>query len=156
MTDTDRQDDDVRVARATIERLTTDAGRFVVACKDTGTIPAPVTGARFETAADAERARAAAERYRDAFRSVDPDLPRYDLVVSEADDGSVEFASVRERTGGRRANGLPRSRRTVTVAGDGDDEWLEVENAPVVHFQGPDAPLDDEVIARQLSASLDR
>ena len=42
----------------------------------------------------------------------------------------------------------------MTLAGDGRDEWLRIENAPVVHLRGPDALLDDEVIERQLRATL--
>jgi hypothetical protein len=152
MTEDDRPADAVREARATVERLTTSDGDYMLACKDTGRRPAPVTGARFDSVEGAKQARAAAESYRDALRSVDPDLPSFDLVVSEREPGSVEMASVRERTSDRRANGLPRARRTVTVAGDRDDEWLRLENGPVVHFRGPDAPLDDEVVARQLDA----
>lgn len=142
-------------ARDRIRALAADDGRFVVVCRRTGASPAPVTGASFATYPTARRARDAASAYRNALREVDPGLPEYDLGVVEAPGGSVEVASVRHRTGDRRANGLPRSRRTVTVAGDGNDEWLRVENGPVVHLQGPESRLDDEVVARQLDATLE-
>jgi hypothetical protein len=36
------------------------------------------------------------------------------------------------------------------MAGAGSDEWLRVENAPVVDLVGPETLLDDEVVERQL------
>jgi hypothetical protein len=88
------------------------------------------------------------------LNDLEPSLPSHDLAVSEAWDDTLRFANVRETTTDRRENGLPRSSRTVTLAGDGRDEWLRIENAPVVHLRGPDALLDDEVIERQLRATL--
>jgi hypothetical protein len=141
-------------ARERVEALATEDGAFVVAGTETGVSPPPVSRARFGSYDDAERARDAAERYREAMRDLDPGLERYDLVACEVAGTDAGFASVRETTADRRANGLPRTRRTVTVASDGRDEWLRVENAPVVHLAGPDAPLDDEVIERQLRTTL--
>lgn len=46
-----------------------------------------------------------------------------------------------------RRNGLPRAESNVTLAGDGYDEWLRIENAPVVHLSGPDSLLDDELVS---------
>jgi len=145
----------IRAARDTVAALRSTDGGFVVSCRESGIRPAPVTDARFDTHADAQRACDAAHRYRDAMRTLDPSLSRYDLVVSPIDETALEVASVRELTDRRRANGLPASRRTVTLAGTGSDEWLRVENGPVVHFTGPDSLLDDEVIARQLRSKLD-
>ena len=145
----------IRAARETVAALRSADGDFVVACRESGIRPEPVTDARFDSHSDAQRACDAARRYRDAMRTLDPSLSRYDLVVSPVDEAGLEVASVRERTGRRRANGLPESRRTVTLAGTGSDEWLRVENGPVVHFTGPDSLLDDEVIARQLRSKLD-
>lgn len=141
-------------ARERVEALAASTGEFVVACKDTGVSPPPVADARFESYAAAECARDAAVDYRDALRDLDPSLPAYDLVVAEPADVAVGFASTREPTTERRENGLPRSRRVVTLTGDGRDEWLEVENAPVVDLVGPDALLDDEVVERQLRATV--
>lgn len=139
-------------ARERVEALTAEAGPFVVACVDTGVQPPPVSEVAFDTYEAAERARDAAVEYRAALRELDPSLPDHDLAVCEATDTAVEFASVRETTTDRRANGLPRATRTVTLTGEGRDEWLRVENAPVVDFVGPEALLDDEVVERQLQA----
>ncbi len=140
----------LRRARERVDELTVPDGAFAVACVDTGVQPPPVSGAAFETYEHAERALAAAVDYREALRVLDPSLPTYDLAVCEPAEAAVGFASVRETTTERRANGLPRSKRIVTLTGDGHDEWLRVENAPVVDLVGPDALLDDEVIERQL------
>lgn len=145
---------DLLWARERVETLAVPTGEFAVTCKDTGVSPPPVSDARFETFATAERARDAATDYRETLRDLDPSLPAYDLAVAEPPDTTVGFASVRETTTDRRANGLPRSRRIVTLTGDGRDEWLQVENAPVVHLTGPDSLLDDEVVERQLQATF--
>jgi hypothetical protein len=139
-------------ARERVEELADSDGAFAVACAETGVRPPPVWGARFPSFEAAERARNAAVAYREALRTLDPGCESYDLVVCEETDSSLGFASVRETTGGRRENGLPRTRRTVTLAGDGRDEWLQVQNAPVVDLVGPEALLDDEVVERQLRA----
>ena len=137
-------------ARDRVDALAVEGGPFRVACAETGVSPPPVSDARFDSFADAERARDAAVDYRAALRKLDPGLVSYDLAVCETRDTSLGFASVRETTARRRENGLPRTRRTVTLAADGPDEWLRVENAPVVHLVCPEARLDDEVVERQL------
>jgi hypothetical protein len=139
-------------ARERVEEVADPDGAFAVACAETGVRPAPVSSVRFASFADAERARDAAVAYREALRGLDPSCESYDLVVCEETESSLGFASVRETTGDRRENGLPRTQRTVTLAGDGRDEWLQVENAPVVDLVGPEALLDDEVVERQLRA----
>jgi hypothetical protein len=142
-------------ARERVESLAAPDGAFAVACTDTGVRPPPVSDARFETYEEAERARDAAVTYREALRDLDPGLPEHDLGVCEPTDTTVGFASVRETTTERRENGLPQSKRTVTLTGEGRDEWLRVENAPVVHLTGPEELLDDEVVERQLRATFD-
>ena len=137
-------------ARDRVDALAVPEGPFTVACAETGVSPPPVSDARFDSFADAERARDAAVDYRPALRELDPGLEPYDLAVCAARDTSLGFASVRETTTDRRENGLPRTRRTVTMAGAGSDEWLRVENAPVVDLVGPETLLDDEVVERQL------
>jgi hypothetical protein len=144
----------VRETREQVDRLRAPSGEFAVACRDSGVRPEPVTDARFESYADAERACAVARRYRAAMRELDPALTDHDLVVTPVDEESVELACVREATDRRRANGLPQARQTVTLAGGGNDEWLRVENGPVVHFTGPDSLLDDEFVTRQLDSKL--
>lgn len=146
----------VRAARATVADLASDDGPFVVVGKCSGVRPTPVSAARFDSYEAAERARDAATRYRAAMRDVDPALPTYDLVVTERQTGGVEVATVRESTDERRENGVPRAREAATVTGDRRDEWLRVENAPLVHLTGPESPLDDELISRQLEAKLQR
>lgn len=144
----------VRRARERVETLASETGRFGVACKDTGRCPEPVSEARFETFAAAEAACAAASAYREAMRRLDPSLPEYDLVVSEVSESRVDVLSVREETTARRANGLPKASQSVTLSGGGNDEWLRVENGPVVHLSGPDSLLDDEFVSRQLQSKL--
>jgi hypothetical protein len=153
----DRDRDPGTVARTARERLddvTVEDGSFAVVCTETGTSPEPVSSATFVTYADAERGRELARTYREAMREVDPGLPTLSLVVTELDREGVEVVSVRESTGDRRENGLPRTSRTVTVAGDRRDEWIRVDNAPVVDLTGRGTPLDDEVVSRQLRSEL--
>lgn len=144
----------VRTTRDRLDTLQTPEGQFIVACRDSGVRPEPVTDARFASYEDAEQACVVARGYRQAMRELDPALNQHELVVSAIGEGSVELASVREATDQRRANGLPHARQTVTLAGDGNDEWLRVENGPVVHFTGPDSLLDDEFVTRQLDSKL--
>jgi hypothetical protein len=146
----------METARERITSLSSDSGSFAVACRETGVRPAPITDATFDSYANAESARAAASRYRAALRDIDPALQRFELDVCEAAGSDLSVSTVRESTNERRTNGLPRARQTATVAGDRSDEWMRVENGPVVHLQGPDSPLDDEVVARQLEAKLQR
>lgn len=144
----------VRKARETVARLASEDGAFVVAGKDTGVRPDPVSAVAFDTYEAAARARDAAARYRAGMRDVDPDRPSYDLVVCERRPEGVQVATVRESTDERRTNGVPRARQTVTVTGDRRDEWLRVENAPLVHLAGPESLLDDELVTRQLQSKL--
>ena len=146
----------VEATRERVERLATPDGEFVVACRETEVRPAPITGSRFDSYADAEKAREAAQRYRAAMRLLDPGLVRYDLAVCERGSDGVGFASVREGTSATPTNGLPRSRQTATLTGDRTDEWLRVENAPLVHLRGPESPLDDDIVERQIGVQLDR
>lgn len=153
MTDTDPATV-LRDARECVVDIAADDGPYHVACARTGVRPEPVTGRGFATVADAERAADAARRYREALRELDPDLPEYDLAVYETAPEPLQVVRVRERTADVRPNGLPRSDQSVTVAGARDDEWLRVENCPVIHaFDGTD-PLDDEVVGRQIEAKL--
>ncbi|MFC3957070.1 DUF7552 domain-containing protein [Halovivax cerinus] len=144
----------LRDARQRIEDLSVADGHFVVACVQTGVVPEPVTDARFDSHEAAERACAAACRYRETLQELDPSLSRYDLDVSEPITEPVDVATVRESTDERRPNGLPRTRRTAMVTGDGTDQWIRIENCPIVHLSGPDSLLDDEVISRQLRSKL--
>ena len=144
----------LRQERENVARLTVEDGVFAVACRETGTSPEPIDGATFATFEQAERARDAARRYRAVLRSLDPGLERYELAVCTADTTDGTLTQVRQRTDRRRENGVPESRQTVTLTGEGGDEWLRVENGPVVHLAGPDALLDDELVTRQLESGL--
>jgi hypothetical protein len=144
----------LRHERENVVRLAGEDGEFAVACRETGTSPEPIDGATFETFERAERARDAARRYRAVLRSLDPGLERYELAVCATDATAETVTRVRERTAERRENGVPASRQTVTVTGDGVEEWVRIENGPVVHLAGPDALLDDELVTRQLDSAL--
>jgi hypothetical protein len=145
----------LRNERETVERLASEDGPFAVACRETGVCPEPADGVTFATFDDAERARDAARRYRAVLRTLDPGLTRYELAVCSADAAGGTLTRVRQRTDRRRENGVPGSRQTVTLSGEGGGEWLRVENGPVVHLVGPDALLDDELVTRQLESGLD-
>ena len=145
------------VLQATHERvraLATADGDFHVGCVTTGACPEPVSEAVFATPEDAEAAVTAARRYREALRTLDPTAPEYDLAVYGTHDESVSVATFRERTGERRANGLPRSRRVATVSGGCEGEWFRMENAPVVFLSRNDTLIDDEAVGRQLDTKL--
>ncbi|WP_433630755.1 DUF7552 domain-containing protein [Halomicrococcus sp. NG-SE-24] len=147
-------DETLRAARSEIEELAVEDGEFCVACAETGERPPPVTGARFANADDARRAAALAREYRDGLREHDPDLPRHRFVVSESAARSLQFAGVRERTDDTRANGLPRTSRSVVAAGDGEGEWLRMANAPLVHLTRNGDPVGDDAVGRQLDSKL--
>lgn len=141
-------------ARERVRTLATNDGGFHVACVRTGRCPEPVTDATFATYEDAAAAAAAARRYCNALRELDPKLPTYDLAVYRTREDSVQVTASRERTAEVRANGLPRSRRVATVAGARDGEWLRMENAPVVFLSRDAELIDDETIERQLDTKL--
>jgi len=146
--------DTIRRTRERIEALAVEDGEYGVACKDSGCAPAPVTDVTFPTFEEAELACLSAQAYRSALRRLDPSLPEYDLVVCAAEDGAVEQVSVRKQTRGRRENGLPETSQSVTVSGGATDEWLRIDNAPVVHLRGSDSLLDDDFVTRQLESQL--
>lgn len=140
--------------REQIDELATDRGDFSVACAETDRRPAPLSGRRFPSADAARTAADRAREYRRRLRELDPGLPTYRLAVYEASDGGPTLVSTRERAAGRRANGLPKSSRSVTLAGDRDRAWLRMDNAPLVHVSHGGEPLGDDAVARQLDAKL--
>ncbi|WP_458189595.1 DUF7552 domain-containing protein [Haladaptatus sp. NG-WS-4] len=147
-------DETLRRARREIERLAVDDGAYSVACADTGERPMPITGTRFENHEDADRAVELASEYRDALRKHDPDVPCHRFVVTEEPPRTLQMAGVRERTTSIRANGLPQTQRTVTVASDGNGEWFEMKNAPLVHLARDNEPVGDDAVSRQLDSKL--
>lgn len=152
---TDQPRQTIARAREQVEAVASDEGPFGVACKETGRRPAPVSNTRFQSYEAAELACLAARSYRDTLRELDPSLPAYDLTVCEIDETNVDVLQVREQTGDHRDNGLPKSTQSVTLSGGGTDEWLQVDNGPVVDLCGPDSLLDDEFVSRQLESTLE-
>lgn len=144
----------LRRLRTAVDRLSSDDGSYVVACADSGRRPSPLEGTRFDTYEAAERAAAAATRYQRLLGELDPGRPVYRFAVYERDGGSLTVSRIREPTGERRANGLPRSVERVTLSSERDGEWLRLENAPVVHLSSGAEPFDDDVVAGQLERKL--
>ncbi|WP_128478161.1 DUF7552 domain-containing protein [Halorussus pelagicus] len=140
--------------RGEIADLAADGGDFYVACADTDECPAPLTGREFPTEAAANEAADLARTYREALRETDPQLPEHRLSVYERPGDAPTLVSTRERTEGRRANGLPQSSRSVTLSGDCESEWLRMDNAPLVHVRSDGEPLPDDAVERQLDSKL--
>lgn len=146
--------DSLETLRERIADLADDDGGFVAACSDTDRRPVPLTGKRFPTEDAASEAAEIANEYRDRLRATDPDLPQRRFVVYEVAADPIFLVSTREQAAGSRANGLPRTSRTVTLAGDGEREWLRMENAPLVHLRRNGDLLDDAAVERQLDSKL--
>ncbi|WP_439027794.1 DUF7552 domain-containing protein [Haloarchaeobius sp. DT45] len=144
----------LRRARRTVADLASDHGSFVVACSTTGHRPEPATGARFETRDEAQEAADATLEYQTAMRELDPEHPTYRPTVYEGDDTPMHVATTRSRAKGMRSNGLPRTQESVTLSNGRDGEWIQMENAPIIHLSRDDGPFDDDVVARQLDAKL--
>ncbi|WP_435365098.1 DUF7552 domain-containing protein [Haloarchaeobius sp. DYHT-AS-18] len=141
-------------ARRTVADLASDDGGFIVACSTTGHRPEPATGARFDSRADAQKAADATREYQAAMCELDPEHPTYHPTVYEDDDTPLHVATTRSRTKGMRSNGLPRTQESVTLSNGRDGEWIQMENAPLIHLSRDDGPFDDDVVARQLDAKL--
>jgi len=75
---------DLTEMRARIEQLASPSGDYYLVCARRGDRPVPTDGLRFENRATARAAIHATEQYREALRRYDPELPRYDVVVSQA------------------------------------------------------------------------
>ena len=146
--------DSLAAIRRQIADRAAEDGDFYVACAETDARPAPVSDRRFPTETAAEEAADLARAYRATLRESDPDLPEHRLSVYEASDDSLTLVSTRERAPGLRANGLPRTSRTVTLSGTDDDEWLRMDNAPLVYVRRDGEPLPDDAVERQLDAKL--
>lgn len=89
-----------------VAALATRDGEYLVRCGRTGERPVPVAGLRFDTRPTARNAARAAEQYRTALRRYDPQVPHYDLIVSQ-DAGSActgpERGAAPSRAGSRPA-----------------------------------------------------
>ena len=141
--------DSLETLRRQIAERATDDGRFYVACAETDERPAPLSGKRFPT-----EAAEFAEAYREILRESDPELPERRFSVYERGGDPLTMVSTRERAAGQRENGLPRTSRSVTLSGDGEREWLRMDNAPLVHVRRDGEPLPDDAVERQLDAKL--
>lgn len=154
-----------------IDDLTTPNGDYAVVCPHSGERPVPVMGRSFATPADAEDAVDLVREYRETLRDVDPYLERVHLTAVEtaADPLRLDVAREREerernrfgrtshdrragRVGGRKKSGKPT--RSVTISGGGDEEWLRMDDAPVVQVREDGQPLDDAAIELQLNVKL--
>ncbi|MFC4450150.1 DUF7552 domain-containing protein [Halorussus aquaticus] len=140
--------------RQIIGELADDDGDFYVACAETDECPAPLTGRRFPSEAAAREAADLARRYRGTLRESDTELPEHRLSVYENGGEPLTIVSTRKRAAGRRENGLPRTSRSVVLSGDGEHEWLRMDNAPVVHVRQDGEPLPDDAVERQLDSKL--
>jgi hypothetical protein len=74
--------------REYIESLSRPDGEYYLVCGRTGDRPVPATGKRFDRRTTAQSAAQATEQYRAALRRYDPQLPYYDVIVSQV-GGSV-------------------------------------------------------------------
>jgi hypothetical protein len=140
--------------RREIAELADDDGDFYVACAETDARPAPLSGERFPSEEAADEAADLAREYRETLREADPELPEHRLAVYERSGDAPTMVSTRERAGGHRENGLPRTTRSVTLSGEGEAEWLRMDNAPLVHVRQGGEPLPDDAVERQLDSKL--
>lgn len=146
--------DSLATIRREIADLSSDDGNFYVACAETDDCPAPVSGKQFPTEEAANEAADLARAYRTTLRESDPELPEHRLSVYERSGDELTMVSTREPAAGQRENGLPRTSRRVTLSGDGEQEWLRMDNAPLVHVRHGGEPLPDDAIERQLDSKL--
>ena len=79
-------DASLRAIRAQIETLASESGSYYLVCARCGDRPVPAATLRFESRAVARAAVVATEQYRARLREYDPGVPRYELIVCEADD----------------------------------------------------------------------
>lgn len=75
---------DLTEMRTRIESLAAPRGDYYLVCARRGDRPVPTDGLRFANRATARAAIHATEQYRQALRRYDPELPQYDIVVSQA------------------------------------------------------------------------
>jgi len=157
--------DSLETLRERITDLTDPDGDFAVVCPLSGKCPVPVRGESFASADAAEEAVDLVTEYRTLLREVDPHLENIPIVAVErtADPLALEASERSERADGRERAGETargvRTRRTgtgraVSLSGERDDEWLRMENAPLVHVRRDGELLDDETVSRQLRSEL--
>lgn len=157
-----------------IADLTDPNGDFSVVCPLNGKRPVPVKGRSFPSADAAEDALDLVREYRSVLREVDPHLENLPLAAVEevAEPLQLKFDSERasrrrfsddrDQTSNWRApserayshgNGRQPS-QSITLSGDGEHEWLRIDDAPVVTVREDGEPLGDGAVERQLNAKL--
>ena len=153
-----------------IEDLTDPDGEYAVVCPRSGKRPVPVRGKSFPSPDVVGEAVDLVVEYRRLLREVDPHLESIPIVACEetaaplaltaADERQATERESRERDPTRsyeraevRANGRD-SAGTVTLSGDGDEEWLRMTGAPVVRVREDGEPLDDAVVGLDLNSKL--
>jgi hypothetical protein len=129
-----------------IDDLTDPDGDFAVVCPASGKRPVPVRGERFSSADAAETAVELVWEYRALLREVDPHLENIPIVATEM---SVDPLALDDDAGS-----LGRSSRSISLTGEDDGEWLQMNDAPVVHVRRDGELLDDGTVSRQLDAQL--
>lgn len=83
-----------------IEELASETGEYYLVCGRYGDRPVPAADYRFESRSAARRAVRVTEQYRRTLREYDPEVPHYDIVVSQtpgsrsAESESVEGLSL--------------------------------------------------------------
>lgn len=129
-----------------IDDLTDPDGDFAVVCPSSGKRPVPVRGESFPSAEAAEEAVELVREYRTLLREVDPHLENIPIVAAEtgADPLALDDDS----------GSLGRASRSISLSGEGDGEWLRMDDAPVVHVRRDGELLPDGSVARQLDAQL--
>ncbi|UPV99739.1 hypothetical protein M0R88_14615 [Halorussus gelatinilyticus] len=147
--------DSLEHLRQRITDLTDPDGDFAVVCPLSGKCPVPVRGESFPSADAAEEAVDLVVEYRKLLREVDPHLENVPIVATERGDDPLAFDAREQSERAGEASGRRRRLcRSVSLSGEGDDEWLRMENAPVVHVRRDGELLDDETVSRQLRAAL--
>ncbi|MFC4450148.1 DUF7552 domain-containing protein [Halorussus aquaticus] len=138
--------DRLEVLHQRIDDLTDPDGDFAVVCPLSGKRPVPVRGASFPSADVAEEAVELVCEYRDVLRDVDPHLESIPIVATETTPAPLAIDDASECLG--------RSSRTITISGENDGEWLQMDDAPVVHVRRDGELLDDSTVTLQLRTKL--
>ncbi|WP_128478163.1 DUF7552 domain-containing protein [Halorussus pelagicus] len=161
--------DSLEHLRERITELTDPDGDFAVVCPLSGKCPVPVRSESFPSADAAEAAVGLVREYRTLLREVDPHLENIPIVATErsapplaldacerserADGTEREDGDERARETARRVR-TRRTGRSISLSGEGDDEWLRMDDAPVVHVRRDGELLDDAAVSRQLRSKL--
>ncbi|MGQ4554723.1 DUF7551 domain-containing protein [Halobellus sp. GM3] len=86
----------LRDIRRHVDCLSARNGPYAVVCGRTGCEPSPVAGLRFDDRDTAAEAAEATAEYRATLRQYDPQVPFYDPLVHDVEDGSSGVATAGE------------------------------------------------------------